>query len=316
MEQIECEGSTVAEAVESALKALGLRRDQVEVQIIQEGSAGILGFGRKPAKVRVSEKRWGTDEPRQQQGGRPDNQSKRPPAAPRDRGPRPQRQPETRSPRGGDRGGHGPSRDHDRPRRHEGGDRPRQAPAQPARPAGADRRPPRPAPAPRPQQEEIPLTPADVDAARGLAENILKQILSLMGIEGATAQTRWDGDQERVMAVVEAPGIDLLLGQEGKVLESLQFLTTVITTRELKKPVAVWVDALNYLEKREAGVLKEAQRGADIVKQSKKPFRLSPMDPAMRRLVHRTLANDPEVTTSSEGEGPWRKVVIRPKSGS
>ena len=115
------------------------------------------------------------------------------------------------------------------------------------------------------------------------------------------------------MAVVEAPGIDILLGQEGKVLESLQFLVTVITTRDLKRPVAVWVDAMNFLEKKEAAVLGEARRGVDIVKQTKKPHRLSAMDPAMRRLVHRNLANDPDVTTASEGEGSWRKVVIRPK---
>ena len=59
MEQTESEGKTVAEAVENALSKMGLRRDQVEVQIIQEASAGFLGMGAKPARVRLSEKLWG-----------------------------------------------------------------------------------------------------------------------------------------------------------------------------------------------------------------------------------------------------------------
>ncbi|MDE2291667.1 MAG: Jag N-terminal domain-containing protein, partial [Elusimicrobia bacterium] len=59
MKEIECEGKTVTIAVEAGLKDIGLRRDQVEVQVIDEGSAGILGFGVKPARVLVREKRWG-----------------------------------------------------------------------------------------------------------------------------------------------------------------------------------------------------------------------------------------------------------------
>lgn len=134
-----------------------------------------------------------------------------------------------------------------------------------------------------------------------------------MGFEPPRVTTRWDADQERVMAVVDGPSVEILVGNDGRTLESLQFLVTVITTRDMKRPVAVWVDAMNFLEKREAAVLREARRGVENVKQTKKPFRLAPMDPAMRRLVHRSLANDPDVTTASEGEGPWRKVVIRPR---
>ncbi|MBI5596620.1 MAG: Jag N-terminal domain-containing protein, partial [Elusimicrobia bacterium] len=59
MKEIECEGKTVTIAVEAGLKDIGLRRDQVEVQVLDEGSAGILGFGAKPARVLIREKRWG-----------------------------------------------------------------------------------------------------------------------------------------------------------------------------------------------------------------------------------------------------------------
>ena len=63
MQPIENEGRTVAEAVEAALKESGLRRDQAEITVIDEGAAGFLGMGAKPARVRLSEKRWGPDSP-------------------------------------------------------------------------------------------------------------------------------------------------------------------------------------------------------------------------------------------------------------
>jgi len=62
-EELESEGKTVAEAVDSALKQLGLPREQVEVQILQEASSGILGFGAKPARVKITRKLWGTPTP-------------------------------------------------------------------------------------------------------------------------------------------------------------------------------------------------------------------------------------------------------------
>ena len=63
MEPIESEGRNVKEAVDSALSKSGLRRDQVEITVIQEGSTGFMGMGVKPAKVRLTEKRWGPDSP-------------------------------------------------------------------------------------------------------------------------------------------------------------------------------------------------------------------------------------------------------------
>ncbi|MCM2305645.1 MAG: Jag N-terminal domain-containing protein, partial [Elusimicrobia bacterium] len=63
MEPIESEGRTVKDAVEAALGKSGLRRDQVEITVLQEGSTGFMGMGVKPAKVRLTEKRWGPDSP-------------------------------------------------------------------------------------------------------------------------------------------------------------------------------------------------------------------------------------------------------------
>ncbi len=289
MEDIESEGKTVAEAVDSALKKLGLRRDQVEVQIIQEAAAGFMGLGAKPARVRITQKHWGASPPPQ--------------------APAPRSKP-----------------------RNSGAEKRSEAPSRPARsisaPAAAARRAymeaaakaqesraaaqaaaaeTRPAEATRP--------PADPQAACAKGQSLLTEILGLMGIAQPAVATSWDAAQERVILKVETPDAERLIGKDGKTLESLQFLVTLVLSRSLNASVAAQVDALGYWEKREKEILSEAQRGVEEVKATGKPFRLTPMEAPMRRLIHRNLANHPDVVTASEGEGSWRKIVIRPRKG-
>ncbi len=264
MESIESEGKTVAEAVENALRKTGLRRDQVEVQILQEASSGFMGLGARPARVRLTEKRWGP-EPAQA-----------PPSAPA----------VARSER----------------ERRGNAQRPVEVPARPAEAARV--------PAKAPAAQETGL---DIQAACSQAQALLQEILELMRFPEAAVKAAWDEKQERVRAVVETQEANRLIGKEGRNLEALQFLMTLMMTRRLQAPVAVQVDALGYWEKREGEMLAQAERGIQEVKSTGKSFRLEPMDASMRRLVHRHLAGHPDVVTASEGEGPWRKIVLRPR---
>lgn len=261
MESIESEGKTVAEAVDSALKKLNLRRDQVEVQILQEANPGFMGFGAKPARVKIAEKLWGTK------------------SAP---------QPAVREPRPAA----GPKKQNSAP-----------PPPRPYIP------PPQPIPPPASAEN------ASVDPRAACDQGIekLKGILRLMALSNPSLSADWDSAQERVKIRVEAPDVEKLIGPGGKTLESLQFLLTLILSRSLGAPVAVQVDALGHWEKREKDILSEARRAVDEVKTTGRPFRLSPMEAPMRRLVHKTLASHPDVETASEGEGSWRKIVIRPR---
>ena len=280
MQPIESEGRTVAEAVEAALSRSGLRRDQVEITVLQEGSAGFMGLGAKPARVRLTEKRWGPDSPV---------------AAPSAPARTPSRAPSRPA----------PSRPSPRP--------------QERAPQRAPERAPQRAPEPRaPRREESApraITAAESAAACDAAQKLVLETLKLMGIAAPTATAAWDADLERVKIAVESQDASLLVGREGRVLESLQFLATLMLSRGSGAPIAIQVDALSYWEKREKAVLEEARKAADSVKANGKPVRMEPMDSSMRRLVHRTLGNDPDVTTGSEGEGPWRKLVIRSKKG-
>ncbi len=295
-QEMECEGNSVAEAVDAALQALGLRRDQVDVRILQEASMGFMGFGRRPARVKVIEKLWdpnpsaasGRLAPPARERPEPRAKDRRESPAPR----RPEQRPQHGERRDGPpRGGRDSSRQH--------------------------RRPHAPAPPPGRENPEPPVLDASGDPqACAAALAVVKELLAFMGYAQAKAAAGWDAAQERVKVNIEAAEAERLIGREGRTLEALQFLVTVMVTRELNKPVAVWVDAMGYWDRREAAVLREVRRGADTVRRTKRPFRMAPMDAAMRRLVHRALAGDPDVGTASEGEGSWRKVVLRPRGES
>ena len=269
MTPIESEGRTVAEAVEAALLKSGLRRDQVEITVTQEGSAGFMGLGANPAKVRLTEKRWGPDST----ASAPAAHVRAPNRAPiRNSAPRPpERRPEPRAPK----------------------------------PVLTSR---------RRADASKPVSAAESAEACVSAQTLVVELLQLMAIAAPTATASWDADLERVKITVESQDASLLVGRDGRVLESLQFLTTLMLSRGNGTPIAVQVDALSYWEKREQSVLEEARRAVETVKATGKPVRMEPMDSSMRRLVHRTLTSNSEVITASEGEGPWRKLVIRPRA--
>ncbi|MFI5347029.1 MAG: protein jag, partial [Elusimicrobiota bacterium] len=151
-------------------------------------------------------------------------------------------------------------------------------------------------------------------AACEKAKALVGELLTLMTIAAPTITASWDTDMERVKLNVESQDAPLLVGRDGRVLESLQFLATLMMSRGAETPIAVQIDALSYWEKRENSILDVARKAAESVKADGRPVRLEPMDAAMRRLIHRSFASNPDVTTGSEGEGPWRKIVVRPKA--
>jgi spoIIIJ-associated protein len=296
MQPIEKEGRDVAEAVDAALKQSGLRRDQVEVTVLEEGAAGFLGIGAKPARVRLTEKRWGPDSPA------PAPAPAKPVSAPRPaRPPRPAPPP----PRP-----FIPAPTYVAPK-------PPPAPVRVEAPRPAAARSERSAPRERDARRPSfrPSTPEEADAACAKAQQLVAELLRLMTIAAPAVTASWDADMERVKVVVESQDAPALVGRDGRVLESLQFLATLMMSRGAAAPIAVQVDALSYWEKREAAILDQARAAVETAKATGKPVRLEPMDSSMRRLIHRTLAAIPDVTTASEGEGAWRKIVVRPRKG-
>ena len=145
-----------------------------------------------------------------------------------------------------------------------------------------------------------------------VAERFLIEILERMGIE-ASVEHRLDGRDEGP-AIIDIRGADLgaLIGWRGDTLRALQLLLNNMVRREMPEAEPVVLDIERYRARREDSVRDLALRVADRAKQNQERIGLEPMQPFERRAVHTALAEDPEVTTESEGEEPDRRVVISP----
>ena len=106
----------------------------------------------------------------------------------------------------------------------------------------------------------------------------------------------------------------LLIGKRGQTLDSLQYLTSLVVNKDRDDYIRVKVDTEDYRARRRDTLEKLARNIAFKVKRSRRPMVLEPMNPYERRIIHSALQNDRYVTTHSEGEEPYRKVVVTLKS--
>ena len=104
-----------------------------------------------------------------------------------------------------------------------------------------------------------------------------------------------------------------IIGKRGQTLDAIQYLTSLVVNKDNEKYQRVVVDAENYREKRERTLEQLANRLADKVIKSRKSVRLEPMNPYERKVIHSTLQSNPKVITRSEGEEPYRRVIIELK---
>lgn len=104
-----------------------------------------------------------------------------------------------------------------------------------------------------------------------------------------------------------------VIGKRGQTLDAIQYLTSLVVNKEQEKYRRVVVDAENYRSKREKTLQQLANRLADKVIKTRKSVRLEPMNPYERKVIHATLQSNSKVTTKSEGEEPYRRVIIELK---
>ena len=115
----------------------------------------------------------------------------------------------------------------------------------------------------------------------------------------------------RTMNIVfDGEDMGLLIGKRGQTLDSLQYIISLVVNKESDSYIRIKVDTENYRERRKATLENLAKNLAYKVKRTRRPVSLEPMNPYERRVIHSVLQNDRYVETHSEGEEPYRKVVI------
>ena len=108
----------------------------------------------------------------------------------------------------------------------------------------------------------------------------------------------------------------VLIGKRGQTLDSLQYLISLVVNKGTTEYIRVKVDTENYRQRRKETLENLAKNISYKVKRTRRPVSLEPMNPYERRIIHSALQNDKYVTTHSEGEEPFRRVVVTPKKDS
>jgi spoIIIJ-associated protein len=208
---IETTGKSPEEAIELALKELDAERGQVEIDVVSEGKAGLLGIvGGEPARVRVTVLEQATD-------------------------------------------------------------------------------------------------------AVKVTSDIIERLVDLMDVD-VVVNLRSAEREDVGGPVFDITGDDsgLLIGRRGETLKSLQFMVGFLAARKMEQRVNLFLDVSGYQERRYKSLNNLARRVADRVASSGRPVTLEPMPPDERRIVHLALAENPEVTTTSTGEGDGRQITVAP----
>ncbi|MQY67634.1 MAG: KH domain-containing protein [Dehalococcoidia bacterium] len=161
--------------------------------------------------------------------------------------------------------------------------------------------------------EPLASAPENMD---DMAKEVLETLLTRMGVTASVAcQTKPPvGDGEGVITLdVTGDDLGILIGRRGQTLSSLQYVVRLIVAHQTQARVPVVIDVEGYKQRRYEALQALAQRMAEQVKTRGRPFTLEPMLAYERRIIHLALADDPDVTTESVGEGETRKVVIMPR---
>lgn len=292
-EYIETTGETVEEAIEAGLQELGVRPSDVIVEVLEEPIAGIMGLASRPARVRL-EVLIRTAPPAAPPTSvsapvEEDTQFVLPTAAPEEREPRPPREPRpAREPRE-------PEPDYLDIEMEEGENA--------GVPFLAD-------------SDEVPESEFDEEAA--IARVVLGELLERMFIRARITVRRAragdEGDDAPWILDVGGTSSNRLIGRRGETLAALQYVTRLITSRELQRRAEVIVDVGGYKARRASALYSLALRMAADAIERGKVVALEPMPPHERRIVHLALRDNVDVTTRSVGEGNGRKVTIVPKS--
>ena len=268
---IDVTGKTEDEAIQNALRQLGLDRDDVSVEILERAKSGFLGLGSCPAKVRVS---YGPEEEEE-------------PAAPAHAEER-QEEP-VRSK---------PAKAEKRPRQE------RKAAEKPAAPAVEPE-----AAAEEKQPEAVQALGEEVDDEK--AQAIRRFLSGLLEQMESTAEIHiYLAEKGRYKVILEGKGLGALIGRRGETLDAIQQLTSYAVNRSGGGRVRVQLDAENYREKREQSLQHLARKVAAKVTKYRRSVTLEPMNAYERHVIHTALQDVPGVTTYSTGTEPNRRVIV------
>lgn len=261
---------TVDDAITEALIQLGVTSDRLEYEVIEKGSAGFLGIGMKQAVIEARRK----PEPKEEKIEEPvvEEPVKAEP-----------KKVETVQPQ--------------KAAAEKKADEPQKAAFEKAVEKEVKEEV-------KKETKLVEVQPQTIEAV----EDFLKNTMKAMDME---VELKTEIDQDGALCVdMSGEHMGILIGKRGQTLDSLQYLANRVANKHQEGYVRVKLDTENYRARREETLRHLAKNIAHKVKRNRRPVALEPMNPYERRIIHSALQSDPYVMTHSEGEEPFRKVVI------
>ena len=283
-QKIEAQGSDIEAAIASGLAKLRLNRDDVEIEVLDRGSKGLLGIGARDAVVRLTRVK----------------PVELPPAPPVVKPPapvveaRPVRTAVPTPP-------------------------PVPTPTPTPPPPIVEARPKTQPDAPKtavvtPESEEdVALREQEQETAVTVVGELLRKMRVNASLDVSLSEP--DDLTGRRVNVIEIHGQDMssLIGPRGETLNSLQYISRLMVGHQMRQRASFVIDVESYRQRREQALMRLAERMAHKVAKQKRAMSLEPMPPHERRIIHMALRDDAYVYTESTGEGKRRKVRIIPK---
>ena len=267
---IRVSAKTVDDAITEALIQLGVTSDRLEYEVIEKGSAGFLGIGMKQAVIEARRK----PEPKEEKVEEPvvEEPVKAEP-----------KKVETVQPQ--------------KAAAEKKADEPQKAAFEKAVEKEVKEEV-------KKETKLVEVQPQTIEAV----EDFLKNTMKAMDME---VELKTEIDQDGALCVdMSGEHMGILIGKRGQTLDSLQYLANRVANKHQECYVRVKLDTENYRARREETLRHLAKNIAHKVKRNRRPVALEPMNPYERRIIHSALQSDPYVMTHSEGEEPFRKVVI------
>ena len=270
---IRVSAKTVDDAITEALIQLGVTSDRLEYEVIEKGSAGFLGIGMKQAVIEARRK----PEPKEEKVEEPvvEEPVKAEP-----------KKVETVQPQ--------------KAAAEKKADEPQKAAFEKAVEKEVKEEV-------KKETKLVEVQPQTIEAV----EDFLKNTMKAMDME---VELKTEIDQDGALCVdMSGEHMGILIGKRGQTLDSLQYLANRVANKHQEGYVRVKLDTENYRARREETLRHLAKNIAHKVKRNRRPVALEPMNPYERRIIHSALQDDKFVYTKSEGEDPFRHVVVLPK---
>ena len=313
-EFIQFSAKTKNEAITKACIELGVSSDQLDIEVVSEGSSGFFGIGSKPAIIKARKINTVSEEDEIQEivdtvkvDAIKEEHNKKPPKA-FAKAEKPVQKSEMVKEKA-------PVKEPKEPKPF------KETKEKQPRPAKEKNFKERPAKEKMPREEkpkqskpvEIITDPAEIKNIEDRAIVFLRDVFASMNLGEVEITSKYNTNDGCLEVAFEGEDMGILIGKRGQTLDSLQYLTSLVVNKGKTNYIRVKLDTEDYRRRRKETLENLARGIAYKVKKTRKPVVLEPMNPYERRIIHSALQGNKYVETVSEGEEPYRHVVVKLK---